>query len=168
MPVLKCGICGGDLNITPGADIAVCGSCGGRTELPREDVEKYIRLFKSADTLIANNTVAGYKAAISQLQTVSYIPEAERKIDYCEKRIIEIKEARLRSEREKAANDEGNTKVGLILISLFALFGVALLAGICYIAYHLYMGDLSPNAVKAIIAAVVLIAAFALIGKIKS
>lgn len=49
MAVLKCKMCGGDLDITSGAGVAVCEYCGTKQTLPKSDDEKRIQLYDRAN-----------------------------------------------------------------------------------------------------------------------
>ena len=51
MAVLKCKMCGGELNITKGSTIAECEYCGSRQTIPSQDSEKKLTLFARADRL---------------------------------------------------------------------------------------------------------------------
>ena len=168
MPVCKCGICGGKLNITLGSDIAVCGSCANRTFIPADEVKKYSDIYKTAETHMSRNSIEGYTAAINLLQTISFIPEAERKTAFCEERIKMIEDARAYHEKIKSRENKSAANIGVILLVLLALLCLAAVAGICDIAVHLYRGDLSPGALKAIVAAVAVVAVIAVIGKLRS
>lgn len=49
--MIKCKMCGGDLNIVEGAVIAECEYCGSRQTIPNQDSEKKLTLFARADRL---------------------------------------------------------------------------------------------------------------------
>lgn len=51
MAVIKCKMCGGDLNIAEGAVIAECEYCGSRQTIPNQDSEKKLTLFARAERL---------------------------------------------------------------------------------------------------------------------
>ena len=53
MAVLKCKMCGGDLNIIEGASTAECEFCGSIQTIPKADDEKKITLFARANRLRA-------------------------------------------------------------------------------------------------------------------
>ena len=54
MAVLKCKMCGGDLNLTEGASIAECDYCGSVQTVPKMDDEKKLTLFARAGRLRAS------------------------------------------------------------------------------------------------------------------
>lgn len=53
MAVIKCKMCGGDLNIIPGESVAECEYCGSRQTVPTADNEKKLTLFARANRLRA-------------------------------------------------------------------------------------------------------------------
>jgi hypothetical protein len=163
-----CSVCGGKLNITIGSDIAVCESCNNRAEIPSGDVKKYSDIYKSAEALIRQNNTLSYENAIKILNAISFIPEAEAKIAFCETRLAEIKEAEAKRAEAKEQADKNDTKAGIIIIVMIVLVILLVVAGAIYIAVHLYRGDLSPKVVTAIITVIIIFTFITIIGKIKS
>ena len=53
MAVIKCKMCGGDLNIIGGASTAECEFCGSIQTIPQVDDEKKLTLFARANRLRA-------------------------------------------------------------------------------------------------------------------
>lgn len=53
MAVLKCKMCGGDLEIVEGNSVCVCEYCGTKQTVPNADNEKKIKLFERANRLRA-------------------------------------------------------------------------------------------------------------------
>jgi len=51
MAVLKCKMCGGDLEIAQGSTIAVCEYCGTKQTVPSPDDEKKLSLFARAERM---------------------------------------------------------------------------------------------------------------------
>ena len=51
MAIIKCKMCGGDLNIEEGASVAECEYCGSRQTVPNQDNEKKLTLFGRANRL---------------------------------------------------------------------------------------------------------------------
>ena len=51
MAVIKCKMCGGDLNLTEGASTAECEYCGSVQTIPKVDDEKKLTLFARANRL---------------------------------------------------------------------------------------------------------------------
>ena len=51
MAILKCKMCGGDLEISEGATVCVCEFCGTKQTVPKADDEKKIKLFERANRL---------------------------------------------------------------------------------------------------------------------
>ena len=51
MAIIKCKMCGGELNLTEGATIAQCEYCGSRQSVPVADDEKKLLLFERAEFL---------------------------------------------------------------------------------------------------------------------
>ena len=52
MAVIKCKMCGGDLNITEGLSVVECEYCGSRQTIPTADNEKKMTLFARAGRLL--------------------------------------------------------------------------------------------------------------------
>lgn len=51
MAIIKCKMCGGDLNIIDGASTAECEFCGSLQTVPKVDDEKKLALFGRANRL---------------------------------------------------------------------------------------------------------------------
>lgn len=51
MAMFKCKICGGDLEITDAANIAICEYCGTKQTIPDSDDEKKLKLFNRANRM---------------------------------------------------------------------------------------------------------------------
>ena len=49
MAVIKCKMCGGDLALTPGSNLAVCQYCGSQQTVPTIDDDKKARLYNRAN-----------------------------------------------------------------------------------------------------------------------
>ena len=54
MAIIKCKMCGGDLNITEGESVCECEYCGSRQTVPTADNEKKMTLFSRASRLLRN------------------------------------------------------------------------------------------------------------------
>ena len=54
MPVIKCKMCGGDLNIVDGSTVCECEYCGTKQTVPKVDDEKKLKLFSRAGKLLRN------------------------------------------------------------------------------------------------------------------
>lgn len=55
MAIIKCKMCGGDLILEEGSNVAECEYCGTRQTVPTADNEKKMNLFARANRLRANN-----------------------------------------------------------------------------------------------------------------
>ena len=51
MSVIKCKMCGGDLELIEGSSVAVCEYCGTQQTVPTADSEKKLTLFARANRL---------------------------------------------------------------------------------------------------------------------
>ncbi len=51
MAIIKCKMCGGDLNVEENSQIAVCEYCGTQQTVPKQDNEKKLTLFARANRL---------------------------------------------------------------------------------------------------------------------
>ena len=49
MAIIKCKMCGGDLALTPGSNLAVCQYCGSQQTVPTIDDDKKARLYNRAN-----------------------------------------------------------------------------------------------------------------------
>ena len=54
MAIIKCKMCGGDLNVTEGESVCECEYCGSRQTVPSADNEKKMTLFIRANRLLRN------------------------------------------------------------------------------------------------------------------
>lgn len=54
MAILKCKMCGGDLNIEQGMTVCECEYCGSKQTIPNVDDEKKVKLFERANRLRCN------------------------------------------------------------------------------------------------------------------
>ena len=52
MPIIKCKMCGGDLNLTEGSTVCECEYCGTKQTVPSADNEKKLTLFSRAGRLL--------------------------------------------------------------------------------------------------------------------
>ena len=52
MPIIKCKMCGGDLNLTEGSTVCECEYCGTKQTVPNADNEKKLTLFNRAGRLL--------------------------------------------------------------------------------------------------------------------
>jgi hypothetical protein len=55
VPILKCKICGGSLNITDGQTVCECEYCGTKQTLPKLDNERKLNLYDRASHLRRSN-----------------------------------------------------------------------------------------------------------------
>ena len=51
MAIIKCKMCGGDLEVTPGLTVAECEYCGTKQTLPKVNEEVIQNLFNRANAL---------------------------------------------------------------------------------------------------------------------
>ncbi len=51
MAIIKCKMCGGDLNVQEGMSVAECEYCGTKQTVPSADSEKKMTLFARANRL---------------------------------------------------------------------------------------------------------------------
>ena len=72
MPILRCKMCGGTMEIDAKQSVAVCQYCGTRQTLPRLDSERVAGLYERADLLRRGNDFD--KAAAVYEQIVSLAP----------------------------------------------------------------------------------------------
>ena len=166
MPRHECKTCGGELIVKIGADAAVCDHCGKSVALDPQDVRRYRDTYQSAQRLMRTGTLAGYTAALTRLESISFIPEARAQAETCKQQIERLRRAKAEA-RHGYGGDGKNTALGVVIVVLVVLLLLLLLGGIGFAVYHLFKGDLSTTqmVVLAVVAAV--LAALLLIGKLK-
>ena len=73
MAIIKCKMCGGDLNIEAGKTVAECEYCGTRQTVPTADNEKKLTLFARANRLRAacefDKAAAVYESIVAEFPT---------------------------------------------------------------------------------------------------
>ena len=73
MAIIKCKMCGGDLNIEAGMTVAECEYCGTRQTVPTADNEKKLTLFARANRLRAacefDKAAAVYESIVAEFPT---------------------------------------------------------------------------------------------------
>ena len=52
MPIIKCKMCGGDLNLVDDSTVCECEYCGTKQTVPKVDDEKKLKLFARAGKLL--------------------------------------------------------------------------------------------------------------------
>ena len=166
MDPFTCPICGGKLNIRIGADKAECDSCGRLAEIDAADVARYREVYSSAERLMRQNTAAGYADAITRLQTIAFIGEAQDKIKECEQRLNELRADRLHRQEANRLSDRRNTRLGIVLLILTVLLCAAALAGIVYLVVRFVQGTLSKGAVITILAVVLAAIIVSVLGRL--
>lgn len=69
MAVLKCKMCGGDLEVSPQMTFGTCEYCGTTMTIPKDTDERRANLFNRANQLRANNdfdnAISAYENIIS-------------------------------------------------------------------------------------------------------
>ena len=73
MAIIKCKMCGGDLNIEAGMTVAECEYCGTRQTVPTADNEKKLTLFARANRLRAacefDKAASVYESIVAEFPT---------------------------------------------------------------------------------------------------
>ena len=162
----ECKTCGGALIVKIGADTAVCDHCGQCVALDPQDVRQYRDTYQSAQRLMRTGTLAGYTAALTRLQSISFIPEARETAAACERQMEAIRAAKAAS-RNHPGGDGKNTAIGVVIVVLTVLLLLLVLGGIGFAVYHLIKGDLSTTQIIVLAVAAAVLAALLLIGKLK-
>ncbi len=162
----ECKICGGELIVKIGADTAVCDHCGQCVALDPQDVRQYRDTYQSAQRLMRTGTLDGYTAALTRLQSISFIPEARETAAACERQIDSLRRTKAEA-RHGSGGDGKNTAIGVVIVVLTVLLLLLLLVGIGFAVYHLFKGDLSTTQiiVLAVVAAILIL--LMIIGKLK-
>ena len=72
MSIIKCKMCGGELNIVPNSTVCECEYCGSKQTVPNTDDEKRLRLYERANKLRFENEFdkaeGVYESIISEFQ----------------------------------------------------------------------------------------------------
>lgn len=168
MPILKCEICGGDLELSVNSEYSVCENCGNTAKADSVELERIRRIYKNAEQKTRLNSIDGYKSATDQLETIPFVTEAQDKIAFCEKRLIELKATEAKRNADKEQTEKNDSKIGIIILVLFLLMIALVVAGGIYVIYHIKCGDLLPTATEVIITAVAVTVIALIISKIKS
>ena len=163
----KCPICGGRLNIKIGSGFARCGSCENMTELDAADVEKFQNVYRSAERLMHQNTIARYQEAIRELDTIAFIDEADKLSEECKTRIATLEANQKRRQEFEQESEKRNTVFGIILLVITVIFCVAAVAGLVYMAISMSKGTLSKRSVLVIIGLIVLAVASVIADNLK-
>ena len=168
MSKYKCKTCGGNLVLTIGSDTAFCDHCGQAEPVDPQDMKKYQDIYQSAETLMRTNSLSGYTDALTRLQSISFIPQAKEKADFCEQRIRQLRQTRMERLLRKDRDDGKNAALGIIIVVLILLFLLATAVSVGFLVYHLIRGDLSPNAVIVTASVAAALIVMLIIGKIAS
>lgn len=166
MAQYECRTCGGTLLVKIGADTAVCDHCGQCVALDPQDVRQYQETYQSALRLMRTGTLAGYTAALTRLQSISFIPEARKTAAACERQMEALRAAKA-APRNHAGSDRNNTALGVVIVVLTVLLLLLVLGGLGFLVYHLIKGDLSTTQIIVLAVAAAVLAALLLIGKLK-
>ena len=162
----ECKICGGELIVKIGADSAVCDHCGKSVTLDPQAVRRYQETYRSAQRLMRTGTLDGYTAALTRLDSISFIPEARAQAETCKQQIDSLRRAKAEA-RHGSGGDGKNTAIGVVIVVLTVLLLLLLLVGIGFAVYHLIKGDLSTTQMVVLAVAAAVLAALLLIGKLK-
>lgn len=167
MLIFSCPICGGELNIKIGTVYAACDSCGNLTKIYPAEAEWFTRAYGAARLSMGLNSVAGYEAALRELDTISFIEEARKTRADCEKRLRDLQADLQRRQASGPASESRNTSFAGALLALTLAFCAAAFTGIAYLAFRLIQGTLSPTAAALVITLAALAVVFAFLNKLK-
>ena len=167
MRLFTCPVCGGKLNIKIGTEYAACDSCGNVTKIDPMDAKRFTRAYGAARLSMGLNSVAGYEAALRELDTISFIEEARKKRVECEKRLQDLQADLQRRQAQGSASEQQNTGFAGVLLAVTLVFCAAALAGVAWLVVLLLKGALSPRATAAVIAIAALAILSAFINRVK-
>ena len=162
----ECKICGGELIVKIGADSAVCDHCGQCVALDPQAVRRYQETYRSAQRLMRTGTLDGYTAALTRLDSISFIPEARAQAETCKQQIDSLRRTKAEA-RHGSGGDGKNTAIGVVIVVLTVLLLLLVLGGIGFAVYHLFKGDLSTTQMVVLAVAAAVLSALLLIGKLK-
>lgn len=162
-----CPICGGKLNIKNRAEFAVCDSCGKVAGLDPANAARIRAVYGSVEHLMRLNTVSGYRKAISELEEIAFIGEANELSGECKRRLDALL---LKQEERQAAEkdlEKRNTVLGVILLVLILLFCIAAVIGLVYLIIQIAKGGFSQWTPAAMIAVAVVALVLIIASKLK-
>ena len=163
----KCPICGGKLNIKIGSNIARCGFCGNMTELDSADVDKFRDVYRSAERLMNQNSVAKYQEAIAALDTIAFIDEADKLSEECKARIAALEADKKRREEFERQSEKRDTVFGIVLLVITLILCAAAVAGLIYFVIALSNGTLSNISLTVVIGLIVLAVISVIVDRLK-
>ena len=167
MRLLTCPICGGKLNIKIGTEYAACDSCGNVMKIDPQEAERFGEIYRSAERSMRLNSVEGYEEALRQLDSISFIEEAQKTHADCEKRLQDLQANLTQRQAPGSASESQNTSFAGVLLAVTLVLCAAALAGAAWLVVLLLKGALSPRATAAVIAVAALAAVFTFIHKVK-
>ena len=167
MQPFTCPICGGKLDIRIGTEFAACDSCGSLTKIDPEEAERFKEIYRSAERAMRLNSVEGYEEALRQLDSISFIEEAQKTHADCEKRLRDLQANLTQRQAPGSASESQNTSFAGVLLALSRTVCAAAVTGIVYRVLRLIRGTLSPTATAAVITLAALAVVFAFLNKLK-
>ena len=165
MRAFTCPVCGGKLNIKIGTEYAACDSCGSLTKINPEEAERLREIYRSAERSMRLNSVEGYEEALRQLDSISFIEEAQKTHADCEKRLRDLQANLTQRQAPGSASESRNTSFAGVLLAITLVFCAAALAGAVWLVVQLLNGALSPRATAIVIALAALAILFTCINK---
>ena len=163
MQSFTCPVCGGKLNIRIGSEYAACDSCGNVAKIDPNEAERFTRAYQSAERSMRLNSVAGYEAALRELDQIPFIEEARKTRADCERRLRDLQADRQRG----PASESRSTSFAGVLLALTLVFCAAAFTGIVYLVLRLIRGTLSPTATTVVIVLAALAVVLSFMNKTK-
>ena len=163
MRAFACPVCGGKLNIKIGTEYSACDSCGNVSKIDPAEAERFTRAYGAARLSMGLNSVAGYEAALRELDTISFIEEARKTRADCEKRLRDL-QADLQRRQTSQRQD---TSFAGVLLALTLVFCAAAFTGAVWLVFQLLNGALSPRATAIVIGLAALAGFFMFVNKVK-
>lgn len=167
MRAFTCPVCGGKLNIKIGTEYAICDSCGSLTKIDSKEAERFKEIFRSAERSMRLNSVEGYEDALRQLDSISFIEEAQKTHADCEKRLRDLQANLTQRQAPGSASESQNTSFAGVLLALTLVFCAAAFTGIVYLVLRLIRGTLSPTATTVVIVLAALAVVLSFMNKTK-
>ena len=167
MQLFTCPVCGGKLNIKIETEFATCDSCGSLTKIDSKEAERFKEIFRSAERSMRLNSVEGYEDALRQLDSISFIEEAQKIHADCEKRLQDLQADLTRRQVSGPASEQQNTSFAGVLLAITLVFCAAAFTGVAYLILRLIRGTLSPTATTLVITLAALAVVFAFLNKLK-
>lgn len=162
-----CPVCGGKLQIVLESGLAVCEACGKTFDADPKDVQKYGEIVRDAERAMRQNTAAGYRDAIRLLSSVPFVAGVPEKRAECQKLLSELQTKTLQRKEHSRLSEAKDTRLGVVLLILTALFVLAAIAGVVYLIVLWSKGMLPRKVILVIVVCVAIAVVLSVVGRLR-